>query len=209
MLTETPDHENDWPDLPYSEWKDTCTTLQLWMQIVGKIRLACTPWLNHSWHVTLYPTVRGLTTSLIPHRERAFEIEFDFHEHRLVITTSDRDSERIALKPRTVASFYAAVVAALVKLGVAVRITELPCEIPGAIPFSRDETHGAYDPDYAHRFWRVLIQVDRVFKQFRTGFIGKSSPVHFFWGSFDLAVTRFSGRRAPLHPGGALAWQIS
>jgi Family of unknown function (DUF5996) len=202
MLAETPDRENDWPELPYSEWKDTCTTLHLWTQVVGKIRLAYTPWLNHSWHVTLYPTVRGLTTSVIPHGQRAFDIEFDLCDHQLVITTSDRDSERIALKPRTVASFYAAVVAALGKLGIAVRITELPCEITDAIAFSRDDTHGAYDPDHAHRFWRALVQVDRVFKQFRMGFIGKSSPVHFFWGSFDLAVTRFSGRRAPLHPGG-------
>jgi hypothetical protein len=203
MLAGRPDRDHDWPELPYTEWKDTCATLQLWTQIAGKIRLACTPWLNHSWHVTLYPTVRGLATSLIPYRQRAFEFEFDLHEHQLVVATSDGDSERIALKPRTVASFYAAVVAALEKLGIEVRITELPCEIPGAIAFSRDEIHDAYDPDYAHRFWRALIQVDRVFKQFRTDFIGKSSPVHFFWGSFDLAVTRFSGRRAPLHPGGA------
>jgi hypothetical protein len=202
MLPDSVAHENDWPELPYSEWKDTCATLQLWMQIVGKIRLVCTPWLNHSWHVTLYPTVRGLTTSLIPHKQGAFEIEFDLNEHQLVITMSDRGSERIALKPQTVASFYAAVIAALAQLGIAPRITELPCEIPGAIPFSRDETHRAYDPGYVHRFWRLLVQVDRVFKLFRTGFIGKSSPVHFFWGSFDLAVTRFSGRRAPPHPGG-------
>jgi hypothetical protein len=202
MLAETPDHENDWPELPYSEWKDTCSTLHLWAQIVGKIRLACTPWLNHSWHVTLYPTVRGMTTSLIPYKQRGFEMEFNLCQHQLVIATSDHDCERITLKPRTVASFYAAVVAALGKLGIAVRITEFPCEIPGAIAFGLDETHRAYDADHAHRFWRALVQVDRVFKQFRTGFIGKSSPVHFFWGSFDLAVTRFSGRRAPLHPGG-------
>ena len=191
-----------WPDLPYAAWKDTCSTLHLWTQIVGKIRLAYTPWLNHSWHVTLYCTARGLTTSLIPYRGRFFEIEFDFHDHQLVVRTSEGAHEEIALKPRTVAAFYAAVIAALGKLDISVRITELPCELPDAIAFSRDETHSAYDPDYAHRFWRVLVEVDRVLKQFRTGFIGKCSPVHFFWGSFDLAVTRFSGRRAPPHKGG-------
>jgi Family of unknown function (DUF5996) len=192
-----------WPDLPYSAWKDTCSTLHLWTQIVGKVRLAYTPWLNHSWHVTLYCTARGLTTSLIPYRGRFFEIEFDFHEHQLVLRTSEGTEEKIALKSRTVAAFYTAVIAALEKLDISVRITELPCEIPNAIAFTRDQTHSAYDPDYAHRFWRVLVEVDRVLKQFRTGFIGKCSPVHFFWGSFDLAVTRFSGRRAPPHKGGA------
>jgi hypothetical protein len=192
-----------WPDLPYSAWKDTCSTLHLWTQIVGKIRLAYTPWLNHSWHVTLYCTARGLTTSLIPYSDRFFEIEFDFHDHQLLLRTSEGTHEEIALKPRTVAAFYAAVVAALGKLDISVHITELPCEIPNAIAFSHDQTHSAYDPEYAHRFWRVLVEVDRVLKQFRTGFIGKCSPVHFFWGSFDLAVTRFSGRPAPLHNGGA------
>ena len=192
-----------WPDLPYAAWKDTCSTLHLWTQIVGKIRLAYTPWLNHSWHVTLYCTARGLTTSLIPYRGRFFEIEFDFHDNRLLLRTSEGTHEEIALKPRTVADFYAAVIAALGKLDISVHVAELPCEIPNAIAFSRDQTHRAYDPKYAHRFWRVLVEVDRVLKQFRTGFIGKCSPVHFFWGSFDLAVTRFSGRRAPPHKGGA------
>jgi Family of unknown function (DUF5996) len=192
-----------WPSLPYDEWKETCATLHLWTQIVGKVRLALTPWLNHSWHVPFYVTERGLTTSPIPYGVRSFEIEFDFTRSVLDITTSDGGHKQIALKPRTVASFYAMVIAALGELSIAARITEQPCEIPGGIRFSRDVTHGAYDAEYAKRFWSVLVQIDRVLKQFRTGFIGKCSPVHFFWGSFDLAVTRFSGRRAPPHPGGA------
>jgi hypothetical protein len=192
-----------WPDLPYLAWKETCATLHLWTQIVGKVRLAFTPWLNHSWHVPLYVTARGLTTSPIPYHDRAFEIVFDFNAGVLDLTTSDGAQRQIALAPRTVAEFHALVIAALAELGIAARITDLPSEIPDAIPFSRDRQHGAYDAEYARRFWQVLLQVDRVFKQFRTGFIGKASPVHFFWGSFDLAVTRFSGRRAPPHPGGA------
>jgi hypothetical protein len=191
-----------WPDLPYAAWKDTCDTLHLWTQVVGKIRLALTPWLNHSWHVPLYVTARGLTTSPIHHGHRSFEIVFDFNEHVLDIATSDGWRRQVALKPRTVAEFYDTVVAALREAGIRVEINELPSEIPGAIPFSRDRAHAAYDAGYARRFWKALVQADRVFKQFRTGFIGKSSPVHFFWGSFDLAVTRFSGRRAPPHPGG-------
>jgi hypothetical protein len=192
-----------WPELPYAAWKETCATLHLWTQIVGKVRLAFTPWLNHSWHVPLYVTASGLTTSPIPYRDRAFEIVFDFNAGVLDLMTSDGARRQIALAPRTVADFYALVIAALAELGIAVRINELPSEIPDAVAFSQDRLHGAYDAEYARRFWRVLLQVDRVFKQFRTGFIGKASPVHFFWGSFDLAVTRFSGRRAPPHPGGA------
>ena len=192
-----------WPDLPYAAWKETCATLHLWTQIVGKIRLARTPWLNHSWHVPLYVTARGLTTSPIPYGQRSFEIAFDFHEHVLDITTSGGARSRTALEPRTVADFHAMVMAGLEDLGLPVPINELPCEIPGAVPFSQDRTHAAYDAEHAQRFWRALLQADRVLKQFRTGFIGKCSPVHFFWGSFDLAVTRFSGRRAPQHPGGA------
>ncbi|HEU4616978.1 MAG TPA: DUF5996 family protein [Gammaproteobacteria bacterium] len=191
-----------WLDLPYSSWQDTCATLHLWTQVVGKIRLACAPWLNHSWHVALYLTARGLTTSPIPYGERVFEISFDFIAHTLAITTSEGATRNIDLAPRTVADFHAAVMSALAGLGLPVEIDECPCEIPNAIPFSRDTVHHAYDAEYAQRFWRVLLQADRVLKAFRTGFIGKSSPVHFFWGSFDLAVTRFSGRRAPLHPGG-------
>jgi Family of unknown function (DUF5996) len=201
-MTPIPRHET-WPELPYGAWKDTCTTLHLWTQIVGKIRLAFTPWLNHSWHVPLYVTARGLTTSSIACEDRTFAMEFDFNAHVLDIMTSDGARRQITLQPQTVADFYTEVIAALAELGIKPRINELPSEIPQAIPFSRDRTHATYDAEYAQRFWRVLLQVDRVLKQFRTGFIGKSSPVHFFWGSFDLAVTRFSGRVAPPHPGGA------
>ncbi|HEY4404665.1 MAG TPA: DUF5996 family protein [Xanthobacteraceae bacterium] len=192
-----------WPALPYEAWKDTCATLHLWTQIVGKIRLGLTPWLNHSWHVPFYVTARGLTTSPIPSRDGVFEMTFDFTRNVLDIAASDGRQKLIALEPRTVADFYALVIAALAELGIEARIRELPSEIAGAMPFSQDRLHGAYDAEYARRFWRVLLQVDRVLKLFRTGFIGKSSPVHFFWGSFDMAVTRFSGRRAPPHPGGA------
>src|ERR1700730_54555 len=188
---------NRWPELSYAAWEDTCSTLQLWTQIVGKIRLAQTPWLNHSWHVPLYVTAKGLTTSPIPHGLRSFELQFDFNAHVLDIDVSDGTNQRIALQPRSVADFYSTLMVALADLGLAVTIDEYPCEIAGATPFSRDLAHAAYDAEYAQRFWRVLLQSDRVLKQFRTGFIGKCSPVHFFWGSFDLAVTRFSGRRAP------------
>jgi hypothetical protein len=201
-MTPSP-HREVWPDLPYRAWAETCATLHLWTQVVGKVRLAFTPWLNHSWHVPLYVTARGLTTSPIPCGDRSFEINFDFNDHVLDIALNDGARRRIALAPRPVADFYALVIAALGELGIPVRINELPCEIAGAVPFTRDRMHGAYDAEYARRFWRVLLRVDRVLNQFRTGFIGKSSPVHFFWGSFDMAVTRFSGRRAPPHPGGA------
>jgi hypothetical protein len=194
-------HES-WPDLPYNAWRDTRDTLHLWTQVVGKIRLALTPWLNHSWHVPFYVTARGLTTSPIYYGQRSLEIAFDFNEHVLDFVTSDGERRRMTLEPRTVAEFYDAVMALLTEVGVIVEITELPNEIPDAMAFGRDRTHAAYDAEYVRRFWGALIQADRVFKQFRTSFIGKSSPVHFFWGSFDLAVTRFSGRRAPLHPGG-------
>jgi hypothetical protein len=190
--------ESQWPELSYNAWRETRDTLQLWTQIVGKIRLMQTPWLNHSWHVTLYVTSRGLTTSPIPHGSRSFEIEFDFLAHALNITVSDGAARRLPLRPQSVADFYGAVMSALAHLGVAVAINEKPCEIPDAAAFTQDRQHAAYDPEYARRFWQVLVQVDRVFKQFRTAFIGKCSPVHLFWGSFDLAVTRFSGRRAPL-----------
>jgi hypothetical protein len=191
-----------WPDLPYPAWRETCTTLHLWTQVVGKIRLSRTPWLNHSWHAVLYVTARGLTTSPIPYGERAFQIDFDFIDHALRVDTSDGPQRRMPLRARSVADFHAAVMAALAGLGIRVEIDEKPNEVPDPIRFSEDRVHTAYDPEYAHRFWRVLLQADRVFKAFRTGFLGKASPVHFFWGSFDLAVTRFSGRRAPPHPGG-------
>jgi hypothetical protein len=190
-----------WPALPLEAWRDTCATLHLWTQIVGKVRLAQTPWLNHSWHVALYVNARGLTTSLIPCERRGFEIQFDFAEHILDIRTTDGIGARIALRPQSVAEFHDRLMAALGKLGIAVAISDLPCEIAGAIPFSGDHEHASYDAEYANRFWRVLLQADRVFKQFRTAFLGKCSPVHFFWGSFDLAVTRFSGRRAPTFSG--------
>jgi hypothetical protein len=191
-----------WPELPYAAWRDTYATLHLWTQIVGKIRLVQTPWLNHSWHVTLYVTARGLTTSPMPYGHRTFELAFDFLRHVLVVSTDDGASREIGLYPRTVADFHAAVMQALSELGIAVRIHEMPSEIPDAIPFTTDRDHAAYDPVFAERHWRILLQVNRVFNAFRSSFIGKASPVHFFWGSFDLAVTRFSGRRAPLHPGG-------
>ncbi len=194
-----------WPELPHAEWQDTCSTLQLWTQIVGKIRLAQTPWLNHSWHTTLYLTARGLGTSPIPCGQRMFQIDFDFIEHALIIQTSDGMQRKLPLEPRSVADFHAAIFTALDELGLRVAIHGSPNEVAKPIPFREDTAHAAYDPEYAQRFWQVLLQVDRVFKQFRTGFLGKSSPVHFFWGSFDLAVTRFSGRTAPLHPGGVPA----
>ncbi len=192
-----------WPPLEYDAWQETRATLQLWTQIVGKIRLMQTPWLNHSWHVPLYVNSKGLTTSPMAHGSRSFDLQFDFIEHALDIAVSDGGTRRLALRPQSVADFYAAVMAALADLGVPVAINEKPCEIAGAIPFSRDRTHAAYDPVYARRFWQVLLQTDRVLKKFRTGFLGKCSPVHFFWGSFDLAVTRFSGRRAPPFTGTA------
>ena len=191
-----------WPALPFPEWKETCATLHMWTQIVGKIRLALAPWTNHSWHVTLYVTARGLTTSPIPHGARIFEIEFDFIDHKLSIATADGARREIPLLPRTVSEFYHALMSILRELNLPVAINTTPNELPDPIPFERDEIHRAYDRDYANRFWRVLVQADRVFKEFRSRFCGKCSPVHFFWGSFDLAVTRFSGRAAPPHPGG-------
>src|SRR5437763_3438219 len=191
-----------WPELNYADWKETCTTLHMWTQIVGKIRLTLSPWTNHSWHVTLYVTARGLTTLPIPHDTDTFEIQFDFIDHNLRILKSDGGQRAIELKPQSVADFYKAVMAALDELELPVKIDTTPNEIVNPIPFEKDETHRAYDPEYANRFWRVLVQTDRVFKEFRSRFCGKCSPVHFFWGSFDFAVTRFSGRQAPPHPGG-------
>jgi Family of unknown function (DUF5996) len=188
--------------LPLASWRETCETLHLWTQIVGKIRLARAPWLNHSWHVALYVTARGLTTSPIPDGIRTFQIDFDFIGHHLRISSSDGAQRQLALAGQSVASFYAAVTAALAELGIHIAINETPNELPEPIRFSLDRKHAAYDADAVRRFLYVLGNVDRVFKQFRTGFLGKASPVHFFWGSFDLAVTRFSGRRAPRHPGG-------
>ena len=193
---------NNWPDLPYTDWRDTCTTLQLWMQIVGKTRLALTPWLNHSWHVTFDVTARGLGTPLIHALERSFQVEFDFIDHLLCLRSSDGRRQQLTLRPMPVAEFYDRFFALLSELGIELQINERPNEIPDSIPFPDDRMHSAYDPDFANRFWRVLVATHEVFFRFRTSFHGKTSPVHFFWGSFDLAVTRFSGRRAPLHPGG-------
>ena len=186
-----------WPSLPFEEWKDTCATLHMWTQVIGKIRLAQTPLVNHWWNVPLYVTARGLTTSAMPYGARSFEIDFDFIDHRLLILSSDGATKTLDLIPRSVADFYREVMAALNDLGIEVKIWTMPVEIPDPIPFEQDHQHASYDPEYAHRFWRILAQADKVFTEFRGRFIGKSSPVHFFWGSFDLAVTRFSGRRAP------------
>jgi hypothetical protein len=191
-----------WPELPYAAWKDTRDTLHLWTQIVGKIRLALTPWLNHSWHVTLYVTARGLTTGPIPYEGREFQFDFDFIDHVLWLRTSDGHYRQVMLRPMPVAEFYAEVVAALDQLGIDVAIRTMPCEIPDCVPFDQDQVHAAYDPVFANRFWRVLLSTHKVLSYFRTAFLGKVSPVHFFWGSFDLAVTRFSGCTAPPHPGG-------
>ncbi len=195
---------DEWPPLPAAGWKDTRDTLHLWTQIVGKIRLAQTPWLNHSWHVTLYVTARGLTTSPIPYRGREFQIDFDFIDHVLWVRTSAGHVRQLMLAPMPVAEFYTELLAAMAGLGLEVRINTMPNEIAGAVPFDEDRAHAAYDRDYANRFWRVLLSTHTVLASFRTAFLGKVSPVHFFWGSFDLAVTRFSGRRAPLHPGGVV-----
>ena len=187
---------------PFEAWQDTYDTLQLWTQIVGKVRLAKAPMMNHWWQVPLYVTCRGLTTSPIPHESgRCFQIDFDFIDHRLLIEVSDGRTESLPLAPRPVADFYREVMDRLKALGLEVRIWTMPVEIPDPVPFEQDREHAAYDPHCAHQFWRALVEVDRVLKQFRSGFLGKASPVHFFWGSFDMAVTRFSGRLAPPHPG--------
>lgn len=189
-----------WPALPQSAWSDTCATLHMWMQIVGKVRMTLTPPLNHCWHVTLYPTARGVTTSSMPYGDRMLEIEFDFLEHVLRIDSSDKQSKRVVLEPMTVAEFYRRLMDALTNVGMPVRIWPVPCEVADPIPFAQDVTHKSYDPEYAQRFWRVLVQSARVFEIFRARFTGKVSPVHLFWGALDLACTRFSGRTAPPHP---------
>jgi hypothetical protein len=190
-----------WPNLPLAAWQDSYATLHMWMQIVGKLRLARAPMLNHWWQVPLYVTSRGLTTSPIPYRTRSFQVDFDFIDHCLRIETSDGASSGFDLEPRSVAAFYQQVMQRLAALGLETHIWTMPVEVADPIPFEQDTRHVAYDPDAVQRFWRILLQADRVMTQFRARFLGKASPVHFFWGSFDLAVTRFSGRRAPLHPG--------
>ena len=190
-----------WPPLPLAGWRDTYATLHLWTQIVGKIRLATVPLVNHWWNVTLYVTPRGLSTGTMPHGADAFRIEFDFVDHRLRIETSTAREFTTALAPRSVAEFHRDVMRGLAGLGMPIHIWTQPQEIEGAIPFDRDETHAAYDPDAANRLWRILVQCERVMGAFRSGFLGKASPIHFWWGAFDLATTRFSGRPAPAHPG--------
>jgi len=194
-------HSTAWPALPFSEWKDTYATLHMWTQIVGKIRLALCPPINHCWGVALYVTSRGLTTSPIPYQQESFEITFDFVAHTLQILTSRGETRSFRLEPRTVAEFYAEFMGALHSLGIDVKVWPMPVEVPRPVRFTLDESHASYDAEYAHRFWQILVRVSKVFWEFRSRFIGKSSPVHFFWGSFDLAVTRFSGRRAPERPG--------
>jgi hypothetical protein len=191
-----------WPDLPLSAWADTRDTLHLWTQVVGKVRLALEPVINHWWQVPLYVTAQGLTTSLIPYGTRGLEMIFDFHRHVLDIRTTDGTRREVALVPRSVADFYTEVMARLAELDIQVKILPRPVEVPVAIAFAEDEQHASYDADYAHRFWISLVHTHRVLTAFRSRFVGKVSPVHFFWGAFDLAVTRFSGRTAPRHPGG-------
>jgi Family of unknown function (DUF5996) len=197
-----PSRDRLWPALPLEAWSDTCATLHRWLQIVGKIRLAQSPWVNHSWHVTLYVTSRGLTTSPIPHGSRTFDIDFDFIRHELIVSASDGGTGRLPLQAQTVKAFYRQLMDQLDALSLHVEIHRNPNEVADSMPLDQDDVHRAYDPEHVNRFWRVLVQADRVFKRFRARFLGKCSPVHLFWGAPDLAVTRFSGRRAPVHRGG-------
>jgi len=194
-----------WPILKFSEWQDTLATLHMWTQVVGKIRLRQTPLVNHWWNVPLYVSARGLTTSPMPYRDgRVFEIEFDFIDHQLLIECSDGSTTTLALRPQSVADFYAELMSALHGLGIDIKIWTMPVEIPNPIRFEEDTIHASYDAEYANRFWRALVKMDDVLKEFRARFIGKVSPVHFWWGSFDHAVTRFSGKAAPERPGDSL-----
>ena len=195
------DQPECWPALALDSWKDTYATLHMWTQVVGKVRLRLTPLVNHWWNVPFYVTARGLTTSRIPYGQRAFEVGFDFIRHQLVLETSDGIVKTVPLAPRSVAEFYGEFMEMLRSAGIAVKIWRMPVEIPNPVAFDQDEVHCSYDPAAVGGFWRILLSVSAVFTQFRSEFIGKCSPVHFFWGSFDLAVTRFSGRRAPERPG--------
>jgi hypothetical protein len=192
-----------WPELPYEAWKDTYATLHMWAQVVGKVALALSPPLNHGWGIAMQVTSRGLATRLLHHGVRSFTIEFDFIAHELLVRTSDGDAGTLPLAPRTVADFYCDVMNMLKAMALPVKIWPMPVEIPSPIRFDQDTVHRAYEGEYAHRFWRILLQCERVFTEARSDFIGKCSPVHFFWGSFDLAVTRFSGRPAPPRDGPA------
>jgi hypothetical protein len=201
MLNAVADQPECWPTLPLDSWKDTYATLHMWAQMLGKVRLGLTPLVNHWWNVPLYVTACGLTTSRIPSGQRAFELWFDFKRHQLVLETTDGILKTLPLAPRSVAEFYGEFMGMLRSAGIEVKIWRMPVEVPNPIAFDQDRAHCSYDPAAVEKFWRILLSVDAVFGQFRSGFIGKSSPVHFFWGSFDLAVTRFSGRRAPERPG--------
>jgi Family of unknown function (DUF5996) len=194
-------HENPWPELPLASWQDTYSTLHMWTQIVGKVRLALSPLVNHWWEVPLYVNARGLTTSAIPYGDGIFEVQFDIIDHKLDIRTSWDTSKTLPLKPQSVADFYTAFMSALQSLGIKVKIWTMPVEVPNPVRCDRDTQHASYDPEYVRRLWQILIMSSNIFEEFRARFIGKNSPVHFFWGSFDLAVTRFSGRRAPERPG--------
>jgi hypothetical protein len=189
--------ESTWPELPLEAWKDTYATLHMWTQIVGKVRLARSPRINHWWEVPLYVNAVGLTTSAIPYKQGVFEVQFNFLEHKLTIFTCDGQQRVLPLRPQSVAAFYAEFMSALRSLDIDVHIWPMPAEVPNPVRFDRDTQHASYDPEYAQRFWRILTLVEPVFKEFRSRFLGKHSPIHFFWGSFDLASTRFSGRRAP------------
>ena len=189
------------PALPLAGWKDTLATVHMWTQVVGKVRLRLCPLVNHFWNVAFYLTARGMTTSAMPYPGGTIEARFDFVDHKLLLETSDGRVSTISLKPQSVAEFYKKVMASVEELGVAVKIWTTPCEVPEPIAFEKDTVHAAYDAEAVHTFWRILVWVDQIFKEFRSGFLGKVSPVHFFWGSFDLAVTRFSGRRAPERAG--------
>ena len=195
------DQAEIWPALPYEEWKDTYETLHLWTQIVGKVRMGLTPFRNHWWHVTFYVTPRGLTTSAIPYQGGTFDVTFDFVEHQLFIHTSEGTTSRLPLIPRSVAAFYREFMTRLSRLGIEVTINPMSCELPSPIRCDLDEVDASYDPIYAQRFWRILVLTDGVMQRYRSAFLGKTSPVHFFWGGFDLALTFFSGRRAPERPG--------
>lgn len=202
------DHPNSaetepWPELPWREWGETISTLHMWIQVIGKVRMALAPPLNHWWHVPLYVSSRGLSTSPIPYRRRQFQVDLDFIDHRLQVTDSEGGSFTMPLQPMSVATFFREFMGGLHGLGIEVRIWTSPVEVIEAIPFESDEQHASYDPDQVHLLWRALLQADRALKAFRTGFVGKASPVHLFWGSFDLAASRFSGLPAPRHPGGA------
>ncbi len=203
MTTSTANNSNHWPELPSPDkWEDTLTTVHMWSQVIGKIRLELSPWINHSWGSTLYVSSNGLTTSPIPTENFTFEIDFNFIDHKLEISTSNGARRSFDLEPMSVADFYAKTMKALQDLGIKVKIFTRPVEVEIAIPFEEDTTHTSYDADAVHHFWKALVQMNRVLTKFRAEFIGKVSPVHFFWGAFDLAVTRFSGRKAPKHPGG-------